>query len=78
MTSIAGKVPAPAPTAPTPVAASNDEFVIRVELNMPPEAAPTPGGRRPPRGSRLWVREKKGKRWVENDYLEVLALLRKL
>ena len=57
-----------------------DEFVIRVELNIPDgeEGAAVGGAKRPKRASRLWVREKKGKRWVENDYKEVLDLLRKL
>jgi hypothetical protein len=53
------------------------ENVIRIEL-VP--AAPPQSGKqkRASRASRMWVREKKGKRWVENDYLEVLSLLRKL
>lgn len=67
--------------------APSDEFVIRVELDMDEEEAHTDaaatapgeeGARRPRRASRMWVREKKGKRWVENDYMEVMALLRKL
>ncbi|KAI0094734.1 hypothetical protein BDY19DRAFT_39503 [Irpex rosettiformis] len=54
-----------------------EQDVIRVELVT--AAAPATGkNRRTSRASRLWVREKKGKRWVENDYLEVMNLLRKL
>lgn len=34
------------------------------------------GRRRPP--SRYWMREKKGKRWVEEDYTDVLRTLRNL
>lgn len=61
----------------TTVARHEDEDTIRVELL----SAPTPNAgksRRASRASRVWVREKKGKRWVENDYVEVLNLLRKL
>ncbi|KAI0348468.1 hypothetical protein BDW22DRAFT_93752 [Trametopsis cervina] len=57
---------------------SEDDYVIRVEL-VPAQPAEEPTRqRRTSRASRLWVREKKGKRWVENDYFEVLNLLRKL
>lgn len=57
---------------------SEEDYVIRVEL-VPAQPAEEPTRqRRTSRASRLWVREKKGKRWVENDYFEVLNLLRKL
>ncbi|KAI0704944.1 hypothetical protein BC835DRAFT_709037 [Cytidiella melzeri] len=53
-----------------------EDNVIRIEL-VP--ATPVSGNhQRASRSSRMWVREKKGKRWVENDYLEILSLLRKL
>ena len=30
------------------------------------------------RASRFWIREKKGKRWVEDDYTQILHQLRRL
>lgn len=51
-------------------------------ITAPPVPAPVvqDGGQqtKAKRFSRKWVREKKGKRWVEKDYEEVLQALRKL
>ena len=65
------------PESETVVQCTSEPEVIRVELLT----AQTPAkgkSKRTSRSSRMWVREKKGKRWVENDYFEVLNLLRKL
>lgn len=48
-----------------------EEVEIRVELVSTASA-------REHRASRLWVCEKKGKRWIERNYDEILQQLRKL
>lgn len=58
----------PAPTAP------NIEF--RIELISPPKAGANAVPAR--QAKRFWIREKKGKRWVESDHDEILQELRKL
>ncbi|KAH8092513.1 hypothetical protein BXZ70DRAFT_951207 [Cristinia sonorae] len=61
---------------PESSAQRDDEDVVILEEEFPP----TFKSKGPPskRYSRRWVREKKGKRWVEDDYLTVLDSLRKL
>lgn len=46
------------------------------DVQITVELVPTVG--RAKRRSRLWVREKKGKRWVEDDYTQILHQLRRL
>lgn len=57
-----------------PPATPNIEF--RIELISPPKAGANAMPVR--QASRFWVREKKGKRWVESDHDEILQELRKL
>ncbi len=47
----------------------HEEIEIRVEMTPAVTVK---------RSSRFWVREKKGKRWVEHDYHQILQQLRRL